>query len=134
MKTSTVENAMSITSAILLLGAGSIWLAAPSVAVGLFGIPLEGKSFPAYGTLKGIEDVLPALMIVLFVIQRNRQALLTALLVSLLVPIVDMWLVYGANGLSPGLMMHVPYVFFPVAGMYFLRDARSPFSANPRAS
>ena len=134
MKTSAAENTMSIISAILLAGAGSIWLAAPAVAVGLFGIPLEGKSFPAYGTLKGIEDVVPAVMIVLFVIQKNRQALLTALLVSLLVPIVDIGLVYGANGLTPSLLMHVPYVIFPVAGMYFLRDAGTPFGALPKAS
>lgn len=131
MKTTTAENAMSLLSALLLLGAGSIWLLMPAQAVALFGIPLEGKSFPAYGTLKGIEDVVPALMIVLFVIQKNRQALLTALLVSLLVPIVDMWLVYGANGPTLGLAMHVPYVVFPLAGIYFLRDVGSPFSARP---
>ena len=126
MRTTTAENTMSLLSALLLLGAASLWLVVPAQAVGLFGIPLEGKSFPAYGTLKGIEDLVPALMIVLFVIQKNRQALLTALLVSLLVPIVDMWLVYGVNGLTPGLLMHLPYVIFPVAGAYLLRDAAKP--------
>lgn len=114
---------MSLLSALLLLGAASIWLMMPAQAVELFGIPLEGRSFPAYGTLKGIEDLVPALMIVFFVIQKNRQALLTALLVSLLVPVVDMWLVFGANGPTPGLLMHIPYVVFPLVGAYLLRDA-----------
>lgn len=123
MKTTAAENTMSLLSALLLLGAASIWLVMPAQAVGLFGIPLEGRSFPAYGTLKGIEDLVPALMIVLFVIQKNRQALFTALLVSLLVPVVDMWLVFGANGLTAGLLMHIPYVIFPLVGAYLLRDA-----------
>lgn len=131
MKTNSAENATSLLSALLLLGAGSLWLVMPAQAVALFGIPLEGRSFPAYGTLKGIEDVVPALMIVLFVLQNNRRALLTALLVSLLVPVVDMWLVHGANGLTAGLLLHVPYIVFPVLGIYFLRDAGSPFAALP---
>ena len=63
----TAETAISLLSALLLLGAAFLWLVVPAEAVGLFGIPLEGKSFPAYGTLKGIEDLVPALMIVLFV-------------------------------------------------------------------
>ena len=119
----TAEIAISLLSALLLLGAAFLWLVVPAEAVGLFGIPLEGKSFPAYGTLKGIEDLVPALMIVLFVIQKNRQALLTALLVSLLVPVVDIWLVFGANGLTPGLLMHIPYVILPLVGAYLLRDS-----------
>ena len=121
--TRTAENVTGLLSALLLLGAAFLWLVMPGEAVGLFGIPLEGKSFPAYGTLKGIEDLVPALMIVLFVIQKNRQALLTALLVSLLVPVVDIWLVFAANGLTPGLLMHIPYVILPLVGAYLLRDA-----------
>ena len=119
----TAETAISLLSALLLLGAAFLWLVVPAEAVGLFGIPLEGKSFPAYGTLKGIEDLVPALMIVLFVVQKNRQALLTALLVSLLVPVVDIWLVFSANGLTLGILMHVPYVILPLVGAYLLRDA-----------
>ena len=132
MKTSTAENTMSLLSALLLLGAASMWLVMPAQAVGLFGIPLEGRSFPAYGTLKGIEDLIPALMIVCFVIQKNRQALLTALLASLLVPVVDMWLVFGVNGLTLGLLMHIPYVIFPLAGAYLLRDATGAFGGLGR--
>lgn len=113
----------SIVSAVLLVGAGAIWLVAPATAAGLLGIPLEGRSFPAYGVLKGMEDIVPAVLILLFVKQRNADALATTLLVSLLVPAVDIGLVFAVNGLTPALLMHTPYVVFPLVGAWFLRRA-----------
>lgn len=121
---------LSLLSVLLLLGAALGWLVMPATLVDLFGIPLEGEAFPAYATLKGMEDLLPALLVVLFVIQENRQALRAALVISVLVPIVDTGLVFNANGLKLDLLMQLPYAILPLAAAYLLTDANRASSAE----
>ncbi|MEU3620578.1 DUF4267 domain-containing protein [Streptomyces sp. NPDC006872] len=113
---------LALISVAMLFGAGLGWIALPSTLVDLFGVPLADESH-AYATLKGIEDILPALLVGLFVLQQNRQALRTALYVMLLVPIVDSTLVIMEKGLTPALVMQMPYLLVPLAAAYFLGES-----------
>lgn len=124
---------LSLISAAMLFGAGSGWIALPSTLVDLFGVPLANQSH-AYATLKGIEDVLPALMVGLFVLQQNRQALRTALYVMLLVPMVDSTLVIIEKGLTPALVMQLPYVLVPLAAAYLLGDSARATSVAAKSA
>jgi len=123
---------LSLISAAMLFGAGLGWIALPSTLVDLFGVPLADESH-AYATLKGTEDILPALLVGLFVIQQNRQALRTTLYVMLLVPIVDSTLVIIEKGLTPALLMQLPYVLVPLAAACLLSDAARA-SSTPEES
>ncbi|MGW1712575.1 DUF4267 domain-containing protein [Streptomyces sp. NPDC002156] len=113
---------LSLISAAMLFGAGLGWIALPSTLVDLFGVPLADESH-AYAALKGMEDILPALLVGLFVFQQNRQALRTTLYVMLLVPIMDSTLVIIEKGLTPALLMQLPYVLVPLAAAYLLGDS-----------
>ncbi|MFC4501084.1 MULTISPECIES: DUF4267 domain-containing protein [Streptomyces] len=121
---------LSLISAAMLFGAGLGWIALPSTLVDLFGVPLADESH-AYATLKGMEDILPALLVGLFVIQNNRRALRTSLYVMLLLPMVDSTLVVIEKGLTTALLMQLPYVLVPLAAARLLGEsARVPSAAG----
>lgn len=120
-----VPKALSILSAILFTVAASGWLLQPVEIIAQFGIPLAGESLP-FASLKAMEDLLPAIIILLFVIQKNRQALRTVLFVSILVPIVDIWLVFNVSGLTLNILTHFPFIILPLSAAYLLSEDRIP--------
>jgi hypothetical protein len=121
--TLTSKQLAAIWVAVLpLLISGITWLAMPRVAMGIFTVPLDGTAYPTYGYVKGMEDILPALMVLLLISTGSKSALRIGLLVSALVAVSDAAIVSLAHGLSLSLLVHVPYALLPLGAAYLLRD------------
>lgn len=128
---------LAVLSVLGLAFAAFGWLTSPGNASVAYGVPIVEPENFAYGRIKGIQDLTPAILIAAFMLLGQRRSAGIVLLVSLLVPLGDLALVYEANGMSnPALLaIHIPYVVVMGLGaVLLLREPPAQRVPQTRAS
>ena len=101
MHTRTVQRAAYSTSALLGMGLvfiGARFLLTPEAAERAFGLRFdEGENY-AFHSIKGIRDLFSGIVIVIFALLGQRQALAIVLGVGSIIPLTDMLIVLTNPG------------------------------------
>jgi hypothetical protein len=119
------------TIVVLALFAGSWWLDPARTSI-IFGIPLTGTHV-AFGRVKGAEDLLAAVVLLLFACRRDHAALSAVLFISLLVPVGDMVaLLLAGIDHEVEIAIHVVFILWMSASAILLRRRvpRPPIPAS----
>ncbi|MGH8795405.1 MAG: DUF4267 domain-containing protein [Stackebrandtia sp.] len=108
------------------------WLVDPAGTSLIFGVELSGQQL-AYGRVKGAEDLLAATAIGLFLVRRDRSALIGVLAVGLLVPVGDIAAVVLAGaGALDNLAVHACFLAVMASSIALLRFDRPSDRAGTR--
>jgi hypothetical protein len=96
-----------------LLGLGMIFLGvrfflSPEVATTGFGIHINANGDYSFQYIKGIRDIFSGLLICLFVVMNQRQALGMTLLVGTMIPVNDMLIVLSKS--YNGVLQAMPHI------------------------
>lgn len=116
--------AFGVLAATALMVAAAGWLLSPEDASKMFGIPLAGSSV-SYGYIKGVQDLLAALLILVFLIRGERRSAGISTLIALLIPVTDIAIVYRAIGSQNigALAAHLPFiVLMSLAALFLCRE------------
>lgn len=92
-----------------------------------FGLSLPNDNTALYGSIKGIRDIFSGLAIAYLLYTRNVRATAFIFMLATLIPIMDAYVVYQANGLSnmSAFLIHACTAFYGVMNVFLLfRDSK----------
>jgi hypothetical protein len=103
-----------------IIGIGINFIFNPIGASSSYGIPIhDPNSFP-YMWIKGIRDIFSGLVILPFVLSRNRQVTAILFAISIFVPFCDGLVIVSHLGFVPPLLIHWGTAFYMMVVSYFL--------------
>lgn len=102
----------TVVVAIAYLGAAVNWFLDPQATGAMGGVPLDSRATMIfYGGVKGVQDLIPMTLLLVFLALRDHRGVLVGLGVALVIPVTDVLFGYQALGQwDSALLIHVIYV------------------------
>ena len=120
--TKRISIAIAFLTGLGLIFLGVRFLLSPEIAEAGYGIHFNEQGDYTFHYIKGIRDLMPGLLICIFVLSKQAKALAVILLAGTIVPVTDMFIVLNKtyNGVSQAMPHVIAIIICSVVGTILL--------------